>query len=80
MGSIQTAGKQPAAKITRAQIQAETERRNAAAAKAALGVEKVAKPKTHIDQPLEENINRLQPDEIANTVDEAIKMLRYVCI
>lgn len=31
--------------------------------------------KSHIDEPLEENVNRLQPIEIATTVDEALAML-----
>jgi hypothetical protein len=67
---------QAPAKITQAQIQAERERREAAARKsaAAVGTPKVPKP-----APVEENLNRLTaPDEEARTVDEALKMLKVV--
>ncbi|KAG8331420.1 hypothetical protein J6590_042187 [Homalodisca vitripennis] len=51
--------------------EAETERRN----QAATGTVKKA-PETHIEQPLEENINRLQIEgDEARTVDEAISIL-----
>ncbi|XP_046662241.1 LOW QUALITY PROTEIN: coiled-coil domain-containing protein 124-like [Homalodisca vitripennis] len=71
VSSIKTAGKQPISKITRAQIVAETERRN----QAATGNCQKA-PETHIEQPLEENINRLQIEgDEARTVDEAISIL-----
>lgn len=74
MNSIKPATKQPAAKITRAQIVAETDKRNAAA----MNTTKPSKPKTHIDEPLQENINHYQPEDVANTIDEAIAMLSYV--
>ncbi|GLV40818.1 uncharacterized protein CBL_13679 [Carabus blaptoides fortunei] len=71
MDSIKPATKQPASKITRAQIVTETDKRNSAA----VNTTKPNKPKTHIDEPLEENINHFQPEEVANTIDEAIAML-----
>uniref|UniRef100_A0A1B6L340 Coiled-coil domain-containing protein n=1 Tax=Graphocephala atropunctata TaxID=36148 RepID=A0A1B6L340_9HEMI len=71
VGSIKIAGKQPISKITRAQIVAETDRRNLATT----GTAKKA-PETHIEQPLEENINRLQVEgDEARTVEEAISIL-----
>ncbi|PSN40012.1 Coiled-coil domain-containing protein 124-A [Blattella germanica] len=67
--SIQVTGKQPLAKITQAQIQAEQEKRRQATTK-------VKEPVTHIEKPLEENINRLQIEgEQARSIDEAIKVL-----
>ncbi|XP_054277722.1 coiled-coil domain-containing protein 124 [Macrosteles quadrilineatus] len=70
VNSIKIGGKQPAAKITRAQITAEAERRNQAATGKPKAVE------THLDQPLEENINRMTLEgEEARTVDEAINLL-----
>ncbi|KAJ4435388.1 hypothetical protein ANN_18003 [Periplaneta americana] len=69
MKSIQTAGKQPLAKITQAQIQAESEKRR-------LSTVKVKEPVTHIEKPLEENINRLQIEgEQARSVEQAIAVL-----
>lgn len=75
MGSIQVSAKVPASKITRAQIQTQTEKRNAQAT-----TQKTNKPKTktHLDEPIQENINRMQPEEIANTIDEALAMLRFL--
>lgn len=75
MNSIKlaTAGKQTAAKITRAQIQQEHEKRSKAAD--ALGVPK-KQVVTHLDTPLEENINRMTIEgEIATNIDEAISVL-----
>ncbi|XP_021935101.1 coiled-coil domain-containing protein 124, partial [Zootermopsis nevadensis] len=67
--SIQTTGKQPLAKITQAQIQAEAEKRR-------LSTTKVKEPVTHIEKPLEENINRLQVEgEQARSIEEAIAVL-----
>lgn len=67
--SIHTSGKQPLAKITQAQIQAETEKRKLAATK-------VKEPVTHTEKPLEENVNRLQVvGEEARSVEEAIAVL-----
>lgn len=77
MGSIPVSAKQPASKITRAQIEAESEKRKAAALAT---TQKTNKPKPRIDEPIEENINRMQPEEIANTIDEALAMLRYLYI
>lgn len=52
-------------------FQAETEKRTLAAS----GKQKV--PETHIEQPLEENINRLRFEgEEARTITEAISLLR----
>ncbi|XP_026480968.1 coiled-coil domain-containing protein 124 [Ctenocephalides felis] len=65
MSSIKVAPKQPLAKITRAQIMAENEKREAA-------IKNINKP-VSITPPLEENLNRLQIDgEVARTVDDAI--------
>lgn len=70
---LATAGKQTAAKITRAQIQQEHEKRSKAAD--ALGVPK-KQVITHLDTPLEENINRMTIEgEIATNIDEAISVL-----
>lgn len=73
MASIKiTNGKQPIAKITRAQIEAENEKRQRAAEAASVKKQ----PVTHIEMPLEENINRLTLDsEVATNVDEAINLL-----
>ncbi|GLG95473.1 Coiled-coil domain-containing protein [Gryllus bimaculatus] len=71
MKSIQPAVKQQQSKITRSQIQAEAEKRN----KAAVATSK--KPDiTHIQEPLEENINRVVVDGLeARSVTEAIAVL-----
>jgi len=38
-----------------------------------------AQPETHLEKPIEENVNRLLVDGVeARTVDEAISVLRYV--
>lgn len=67
---VSTAGKQPMSKVTRLQIQMETEKRAQVAQPAKQEVD------THISQPLPENINRLQVDgEEARTVEEAISVL-----
>ncbi|CAL8111393.1 unnamed protein product [Orchesella dallaii] len=60
---------QNATKITQAQIQAERERREAAARKAS-AVNKAPKP-----APLLENLNRELPVDEVTTVDEALKVL-----
>lgn len=62
----------PPPKITRAQIQIDNEKR---AVKKT--TEETTPVETHIEKPLEENLNRAQPEEIATTIDEAIAMLRY---
>ncbi|KAK3917213.1 Coiled-coil domain-containing protein 124 [Frankliniella fusca] len=71
MSSIKVStGKQPISKITRQQIQLETEKRAQAA--------QPIKPEldTHISQPLVENVNRLEVDgEEARTIEEAISVL-----
>jgi len=60
-------------KVTQAQIKAEAEKRAEAARKAAAGKDE---PVTHLSMPLQENINRLQPEgESASSVTEAIKVL-----
>ncbi|XP_012260659.2 coiled-coil domain-containing protein 124 [Athalia rosae] len=67
MSSIKVGGKQTAAKLTRAEIQAETERRNQAAQK---------KKEEEPELPLEENINRIVLDgETAHGIDEALTVL-----
>lgn len=69
MASIKVGGKQPAAKLTRAEITAVTEKRNQVAMK------KPGKEEIN-DHPLEENLNRLTIEgETAHSVDEAISVL-----
>jgi hypothetical protein len=53
-------------------FQAETEKRR-------LATTKTKEPVTHIEKPLEENINRLQTEGVqARSVEEAIAVLRYL--
>ena len=53
-------------------FQAETEKRR-------LVTTKTKEPVTHIEKPLEENINRLQAEGVqARSVEEAIAVLRYL--
>jgi hypothetical protein len=53
-------------------FQAEAEKRKPSSVK-------VKEPVTHIEKPLEENINRLQIEgEQARSVEEAIAVLRYL--
>jgi len=60
-------------KVTQAQIKAENDRR-AEAAKKASSIQD--EPQTHLSAPLQENINRLQPEgDSASSVTEAIKVL-----
>lgn len=60
-----------AVKLTRAQIQAETEKREAAARG-----NKPAAVETHLDKPLEENLNRTDPEIVtASNVEDAIAAL-----
>ncbi|XP_046752203.1 coiled-coil domain-containing protein 124 [Diprion similis] len=67
MSSIKVGGKQPAAKLTRAEIQAETERRNQVAQK---------KKTEDEERPIEENINRIVLEgETAHGIDEALSVL-----
>nr|SVE93378.1 EOG090X0J63 [Moina brachiata] len=74
--SIKVEPKQQSSKITRLQIQAETEKREAAARAATSAAPKVV-PAAKEEEPIPENVNRLvvEGDE-ARTVDEAIKVLR----
>ncbi|XP_063238976.1 coiled-coil domain-containing protein 124 [Bacillus rossius redtenbacheri] len=70
VSSIKPPTKQPISKITQFQIQAENTKRQAAAGG------KVKEPVTHIEKPLEENVNRLQVEgDEARTIDEAIAVL-----
>ena len=63
-----------AVKLTRAQIQAETEKREAAAR----GNKPDKAVETHLDKPLEENLNRTDPEIVtASNVEDAIAALRY---
>jgi len=72
--SIKTEPKQAAHKITRLQIQAEVEKREAAARGSAV---KPVVLKTVDSEPIPENVNRLVVEgEVARTVDEAISVLR----
>lgn len=66
MTSIKIGGKQPAAKVTRAEIVAVTEKRN-----------QVALKKKEDEKPLEENFNRIVLEgETAHGIDEALSVLR----
>lgn len=71
--SIKTTAKIPLAKITRAQIEQEVEKRNK-------NIENINNPtKAAVPKvvPLEENLNRVLADvHFADTIDEAIKVLR----
>jgi hypothetical protein len=73
MSSIKKPGKvNPPPKITRAQISA-----NANANTVKKEIDKKEKVVTHLDEPLEENINRLKIEgEEARTITEAISILR----
>ncbi|KAJ8872492.1 hypothetical protein PR048_026098 [Dryococelus australis] len=75
LGSIKPSSKQPISKISQFQIQAENEKRKVAAG----GKIKDKEPVTHIEKPLEENVNRILIEgEEARTVEEAIAVLRFV--
>ncbi|KAK9306534.1 hypothetical protein QLX08_002831 [Tetragonisca angustula] len=64
MANIKVGGKQPAAKVTRAEIVAATEKRNQAAMK------------KQEEKPIEENLNRLTIEgETAHGIDEALSIL-----
>ena len=66
MSSIKLGGKQPAAKVTRAEILSVTEKRNL-----------VAMKKKEEDKPIEENLNRIVLEgETAHGIDEALSVLR----
>lgn len=66
MANIKVGGKQPASKVTRAEIVAVTEKRNQAAIK-----------KREEEKPIEENLNRLTIEgETARSIDEALLVLR----
>lgn len=76
MNSIKTTGKVSIQKITRSQINEETERRN----KNIENINKVSKPAAvvvqNLDEPLVENLNRIVLDStVATTVDDAISLL-----
>lgn len=63
----------PSSKVTRAQISTQL---NSAKKESEVKKEKVV---THLDTPLEENINRLTTDGAeARTIDEAIEILRWL--
>lgn len=66
MANIKIGGKQPAAKVTRAEILSVTEQRN-----------QVAQKKKEEEKPIEENLNRvILEGETAHGIDEAISVLR----
>lgn len=68
MNSIKVGGKQPIAKVTRAEIVSATEKRNQIACK-----------KKEEETPIEENLNRIVLEgETAHGVEEALSVLRYV--
>ncbi|XP_015609428.1 coiled-coil domain-containing protein 124 [Cephus cinctus] len=65
MATIKVGGKQPAAKLTRAEIMAVTEKRN-----------QVAMKKKEEEKPIEENLNRIVLEgETAHGIDEALAVL-----
>lgn len=65
VSSIKVGGKQPLAKVTRAEIMAETEKRN-----------QVVMKKKEEEKPIEENLNRIILEgETAHGIDEAISVL-----
>ncbi|XP_020286178.1 coiled-coil domain-containing protein 124 [Pseudomyrmex gracilis] len=65
MATIKVGGKQPASKVTRAEIVSITEKRNL-----------VAMKKKEDEKPIEENLNRLTLEgETAHGIDEAISVL-----
>lgn len=67
LATIKIGGKQPASKITRAEINAVTEKRNQVA----------MKKKDEDEKPLEENLNRIVLEgETARGIDEALSILR----
>lgn len=66
LSSIKIGGKQPAAKLTRAEIVAATDKRN-----------QVAQKKKEDEAPIEENLNRIVLEgETAHGIDEALSVLR----
>lgn len=68
MANIKVGGKQPAAKITRAEIVSVTEKRNQVA---------IMRKEEEKEKPIEENLNRLTLEgETAHGIDEAIAVLR----
>lgn len=72
MNSIKTAPKVSVQKITRAQIDAEVEKRN----RAIESVNNPPKPTVPKEAPIEENYNRLMAEtEVAQTIDQAIAAL-----
>ncbi|KAF4531493.1 hypothetical protein B566_EDAN004089 [Ephemera danica] len=71
LSKIKIGGKQTIAKVTRAEIEAEAEKRRLAA----VAVVK-KEPQTHIEKPIEENVNRLKVEGLeARSVEEAISVL-----
>ncbi|CAB3380072.1 Hypothetical predicted protein [Cloeon dipterum] len=72
LSKIKIGGKQTQSKVTRAEIEAEAERRQQAATIA----NKKEEVKMHVEKPIEENVNRLQVDGLeARSVEEAISVL-----
>nr|SVE76770.1 EOG090X0J63 [Daphnia longispina] len=75
MESIKVQPKQASSKISRLQIQAELEKREAAAK--GKGTPSKVVPLENLEAPIPENINRVVIDgEVASSVDEAIQVLR----
>lgn len=69
--AVTTSAKNETSKLTRAEMQ---RRIDDEAKKRATSKE--GSPATHLDTPLEENVNRLEIEESAQTVDEAIHVLK----
>lgn len=67
LATIKVGGKQLASKVTRAEINAATEKRN-----------QIAMKTKEIEKPIEENLNRVVLDgDTAHGIDEALSVLRY---
>jgi len=70
--SVTTSAKNVTAKITRAEMQRRLDDEARKEAEAKQGVDGVT---SHLEEPLEENLNRLQVEESARSVGEAINVL-----
>jgi len=71
--SVTTSSKNTAAKLTRAEMQRRLDEDARKEAEAKKGGSESAS--THLDEPLEENLNRLQVEDSARSVGEAIHVL-----
>lgn len=74
-GSVTTSDKNATAKLTRAEMQRRLDEEARKEAEARKGDAGAASTTTHMDEPLVENLNRLQVEESARSVGEAIHVL-----